>query len=37
MMFAARCNNPGPLAKTIPTRSFVSSLLARLAVSRLRW
>jgi hypothetical protein len=38
MMFVtSRCNNAGPLGKPIPTRSFVASLLARLAVSRLRW
>jgi hypothetical protein len=38
MMFVtSRCNNAGPLGKPIPTRSFVASLLARLAVTRLRW
>lgn len=38
MMFVtSRCNNAGPLGKPIPTRSFVSALFARLAVSRLRW
>ena len=38
MMFVtSRCNNAGPLGKPIPTRTFVSALLARLAVTRLRW
>ena len=34
---SARCSNPGPLAKTIPTTSFVASLLARLSAARFRW
>lgn len=38
MMFVtSRCNNAGPFAKPIPTRSFVTSLFARLAASRFRW
>ncbi len=38
MMFVtSRCNNAGPFAKPIPTRSFVTALLERLAVARLRW
>ena len=38
MMFVtSRCNNAGPLGKPIPTRTFVSALLARLTVTRLRW
>jgi hypothetical protein len=41
MMFVkARCNNAGPLGKSIPTRSFVSFLFARFdsrALARLRW
>jgi hypothetical protein len=38
MMFVtSRCNNAGPLGKAIPTRSFVSTLFARLAASRFRW
>ena len=34
---SARCTNPGPLAKTIPTISFAASLLARISLLRLRW
>lgn len=34
---SARCSTPGPLAKTIPTTSFVGSLLARLSAARFRW
>jgi hypothetical protein len=38
MMFVtSRCNNAGPLSKTIPTRSFVASLIARLSGTRFRW
>ncbi len=41
MMFVtSRCTNPGPLGKSIPTRSFASFLFARLhgrAIARLRW
>ena len=38
MMFVtSRCNNAGPLGKAIPTRSFVTTLFARLAASRFRW
>lgn len=37
IIVTSRCNNAGPLGKPIPTRSFVSALFARLAVSRLRW
>ncbi len=40
MPITARCNNAGPLATSIPTRSFIAVLLARLnscALSRLRW
>ena len=37
IVVTSRCNNAGPLGKLIPTRSFVSSLFARLTVSRLRW
>lgn len=35
----ARCTNAGPLGKSIPTRSFAASLLARLntPITRLRW
>lgn len=34
---SARCSNPGPLAKIIPTTSFVGALLARLSAARFRW
>ena len=41
MMFVtSRCNNPGPLAKSIPTRSFGAFLFRRLrgrAIARFRW
>jgi hypothetical protein len=39
MMFVTpRCNNAGPLGKSIRTRSFAACLLARLpGFSRLRW
>jgi hypothetical protein len=38
MMFVtSRCNNAGPFAKPIPTRSFAAALFARLAPSRFRW
>lgn len=40
MMFVtARCNNAGPLARSIPTRSFAVYLFARLntQITRLRW
>ena len=39
MMFVeARCNNAGPLGKSIPTRSFATVLLACLTpIIRLRW
>ena len=40
MMFVtARCNNAGPLAKSIPTRSFAVYLFACLntPLTRLRW
>jgi hypothetical protein len=35
MLITARCNNAGPLATAIPTRSLAARLLARLR--RLRW
>lgn len=34
---SARSCTPGPLAKSIPTTSFVGSLLARLSAARFRW
>jgi len=37
IVVTSRCNNAGPLGKSIPTRSLVGSLLARLTVTRLRW
>lgn len=37
MLFTSRCNNAGPLAKPIPTRSFVAFLFARVALTRFRW
>ena len=40
MMFVnARCNNAGPLGKSIRTRSLAAFLLARIHVplTRLRW
>ena len=40
MFITSRCTNPGPLGKSIPTRSFASFLFARLhsrAIARLRW
>lgn len=38
MMFVTpRCNYAGPLGKQIPTRSFLASLFARIAASRVRW
>lgn len=36
----SRCNNAGPLAKPIPTRSFAAFLLGRLhgsVITRFRW
>jgi hypothetical protein len=40
MMFVnARCNNAGPLGKSIPTRSFAAFLIALIPVpiTRFRW
>jgi len=37
IVVTSRCTNAGPLGKSIPTRSFVSALFARLAASRFRW
>jgi hypothetical protein len=39
MFVNARCNNAGPLGKSIPTRSFAAFLFARIAlpITRIRW
>ena len=37
MLFSSRCNYAGPLAKRIPTRSFVAFLFGRGVLTRFRW
>lgn len=36
ILVTSRCNNAGPIAKPIPTRSF-SAALADIVASILRW
>lgn len=36
ILITSRCNNAGPIAKPIPTRSFVTAL-SEFVASVLRW